>query len=311
VKEKEQVSIVPTKILVATDGSTDANLAVSVAVDLSERTEAELHVVHARREWQALPLARPGLTYPSLEAITLHEMCEHEAERLLEEQVGSIRDAGRNVAGAHLRHGRPADEIAALAQELQAGIVVVGSRGAGPVKRLVTGSVSEGVVSLAPCPVLVVRGGEGVWPPSTVVVGDDSSTEAQRAGELAAAIGRLFEARTLLVWAYPPAMVRVRRTSRVRRSEEQLTRGHEYLKERAAELEHVLGKLPETRVATADPAAAIQEAAEEHGGRTLVAVGRRGLDAVKRFALGSVSAGILRAVSVPVLIVPSSSKPHQ
>jgi nucleotide-binding universal stress UspA family protein len=55
------MSIVPTKILVATDGSKDANLAVGVAVDLSERTAAELHVVHAWRKPQALPLARPGL----------------------------------------------------------------------------------------------------------------------------------------------------------------------------------------------------------------------------------------------------------
>ena len=219
-----------------------------------------------------------------------------------------VRDAGGNVAGAHMRNGRPADEIAALAEELKAGLVVVGSRGAGPVKRLVTGSVSESVVNLAPCPVLVVRGGEGVWPPSTVVVGDDSSTEAKRAGELAAAIGRLFGARTLLVWAYPAAIVRVRRTSRVRRSEEPLRRGNEYLKERAAELEHAAGKLPETRVATADPVAAIQSLAEEHGERTLLAVGRPGLHAAERFVLGNVSATVMRAVSGPVLIVPPSEE---
>jgi len=201
------------------------------------------------------------VAYPSLEAISHHDTCEQEAERLLEEQVGMIRDAGGNVAGAHLRDGRPADEIAALAQELEADLVVVGSRGAGPVKRLITGSVSEGVVSLAPCPVLVVRGGEGVWPPSTVIVGDDSSKEAKRAGQLAAAMGRLFGARTLLLWAYPAAMVRVRRTSHVRKFEEPLRRGNEYLKERTAELEHVAGKLPETRVAMADPSAAIQSLA--------------------------------------------------
>jgi nucleotide-binding universal stress UspA family protein len=120
----------------------------------------------------------------------------------------------------------------------------------------------------------------------------------------------LFGARTLLVWAYPAAMVRVRRTSHVRRSEEPLRRGNEYLNGRAAELEHVLGNLPETKVTMADPATAIQEAVEEYGEQTLVAVGRRGLDNVQRFALGSVSANVLRAVSAPVLIVPSSSKSH-
>ena len=46
-KEKKRMTIVPTKILVATDGSKDAHFAVGVALDLSERTGAELHVVHA------------------------------------------------------------------------------------------------------------------------------------------------------------------------------------------------------------------------------------------------------------------------
>jgi nucleotide-binding universal stress UspA family protein len=96
--------------------------------------------------------------------------------------------------------------------------------------------------------------------------------------------------------------------AKVRRAVEE---GNEYLKERAADLEHATGKLPETRVATADPAAAIQEAAEEYGKKTLVAVGRRGLDAVKRFALGSVSATVLRTVSGSVLIVPPSSESRQ
>ena len=96
--------------------------------------------------------------------------------------------------------------------------------------------------------------------------------------------------------------------ARVRRAIEE---GNEYLNGRAAELEHVLGNLPETKVTTADPATAIQEAAEEYGEQTLVAVGRRGLDNVQRFALGSVSATVLRAVSAPVLIVPPSSESRQ
>jgi hypothetical protein len=59
--------------------------------------------------------------------------------------------------------------------------VVVGSRGLGAVKRLVVGSVAEGVVRLAPCPVLVMRGGKGAWPPSRIVVGYDPSEGAKEA----------------------------------------------------------------------------------------------------------------------------------
>jgi nucleotide-binding universal stress UspA family protein len=41
------MSIFPTKILLATDGSEDAELATTTAVDLSKRFDSELHVVHA------------------------------------------------------------------------------------------------------------------------------------------------------------------------------------------------------------------------------------------------------------------------
>lgn len=69
--------------------------------------------------------------------------------------------------------------------------MVAGSRELGPVKRLVMGSVSEGVVSLASCPTLIVRGGERTWPPSRLIMGEDGSEEARRAGKLAASIGGL------------------------------------------------------------------------------------------------------------------------
>jgi hypothetical protein len=61
---------------------------------------------------------------------------------------------------------------------LEADLLVVGSRGLGKARRLVTGRVSEGLVHVASRPTLVVRGGEGIWPPKDVVVGDDGSEEA-------------------------------------------------------------------------------------------------------------------------------------
>jgi hypothetical protein len=50
---------------------------------------------------------------------------------------------------------------------------------------------------------LVVRGGEAAWPPSRVVVGDDSSEEAKEAGEVAGAMAATLGARVSLVRAYP------------------------------------------------------------------------------------------------------------
>jgi hypothetical protein len=57
----------------------------------------------------------------------------------------------------HLRLHAPAREIAQLASDLQADLVVVGMCGRGGVTRLLLGSVAEDVARLAPCPVLVFR----------------------------------------------------------------------------------------------------------------------------------------------------------
>jgi nucleotide-binding universal stress UspA family protein len=81
-------------------------------------------------------------------------------------------------------------------------------------------------------------------------------------------------------------------------------RVEEFLETRAPQLEDVSGVRPQVRVVERYPAATIQEAAEESGEPTLAAVGRRGLGAVVRFALGSVSSDVPRSVIGPVLIVP-------
>lgn len=291
----------PPKILVATDGSEDALLAVQAAIDLSDRTGAELHVVHA---WQDLrPPTLPAMAID--EYAQAYEQWKHEAGELLDKETERLREAGGTVSGAHLREGRPAEEINNLAEELDVGLVIIGSRGLGTMKRLVMGSVSEGIVHLALCPTLVVRGGEKAWPPRRLIIGDDASEEAMRAGELAAGIGKLFDARALLLRVYPQVTVfKANRIVHTRASKELLKKGEESLEKRAAELASILGARPEVRVTSGDAAASIQEAAEEDREPALVAVGRRGLGAVRQLALGSVSSDVLRAVSGPVLIVP-------
>jgi nucleotide-binding universal stress UspA family protein len=144
----------PTRVLLATDGSPDATLAARSAIELCERTGSELHVVHVG---EYVPMI---LAYTEEEPIEL----QRNAERLLEEQVESIRAAGGTVAGAHLRLGRPAEQIIDLSEELGVGVIVVGSRGESALRRAVLGSVSEDVVRYAHCPVFVVRAEETTRP---------------------------------------------------------------------------------------------------------------------------------------------------
>src|SRR3712207_3700064 len=131
----------PTRILAATDGSEDAALALRAAADLSSRTGSELHVVHV---WPGPPL--PVTRHSAGAGIARDDPREHEmkARELLERQVSRAKVARAIIARKHLREGRPAEEIADLAEELGVGLVITGSRGLNAVKRLVVGSVKIG-----------------------------------------------------------------------------------------------------------------------------------------------------------------------
>ena len=290
----------PRKILLATDGSEDAALAARAAVDLAMEAGAELHVVHA---WQAVPTTR-------FEAFVRARLLA-EAEELLEAQEALLGKAGAQVAGAHLREGPAVDEVLDLAGEIETDLVVVGSRGQGPVKRLVLGSVSEGVVHHALSPVLVLRGGGDAWPPKRVVIGDDGSGAARAAATLAAGIGRLFGAKGLVLRAYPelPKVDLEGRAFDARMVDDELRREERQLEERAGWLEENLGVRPRVRIDVGDPAARLLAAAQEQreGNQTLLAVGSRGLGPSWRARLGSVSTKVLRAAKGPVLICPQPS----
>jgi nucleotide-binding universal stress UspA family protein len=153
------MSIFPTGILLATDGSEEATLATQTAIDLANKTGSELHVVYA----DMLPYS-PALYEGYQEGVDVGAYLQDESEELmrigqgqLDEQVRKIKAAGGSVAQAHYRVGKPEAEITALAEEIGAGLIVVGSRGLGGIRRTMLGSVSDSVVRHAHCPVLVVR----------------------------------------------------------------------------------------------------------------------------------------------------------
>jgi nucleotide-binding universal stress UspA family protein len=152
-KESIAMSIFPTRILLATDGSEEAELAALRAVDLADATDSELHVVHVG----GVPIflkSYPGtLGYER----SLYEEIEEMSTELLRKQTWRVKALGGTVAGAHFRMGEVDLKIVALAEELQAGLIVIGSRGLGGVRRALMGSVSDSVLRHAHCPVLVVR----------------------------------------------------------------------------------------------------------------------------------------------------------
>ena len=162
------MSIFPTKVLLATDGSEEASLATETAVEISHRTESELHVIHVYGVAPIYPLypeaTNPGgaeLEDPAL-VEELESLSEQRAREVLDAAVDKVRSAGGTVAQAHLKEGGVPHEIVALAEDLGVGLIVMGSSGLGRIRRALMGSVSDAVVRHAHCPVLVVRRQESV-----------------------------------------------------------------------------------------------------------------------------------------------------
>lgn len=142
------MNVFPTRILLATDASEEAHLAARTAIELAGKTGSELHVIHV------------GETSVPPFYARIRAEAERKGREVLDEQVREIEGSGGNIAGAHLRVGEPEKEILLLAQELEAGLVVLGGRGKNPVRRYLVGDVADSVFRHAHCPVLVVRGEE-------------------------------------------------------------------------------------------------------------------------------------------------------
>ena len=153
------MSIFPTKILLATDGSKDADLARTTTVDMATTTDSELHLVIVASGYS------PYEGYPShdLRIPEVVEQLRKRAQIILDEQVQKIERDGGSVAQKHLKIAEPvggrkrAQQILRVAEEIDAGLIVVGTRGRGGLRRAFMGSVCDSVVRHAHCPVLVVR----------------------------------------------------------------------------------------------------------------------------------------------------------
>ncbi|HTU99646.1 MAG TPA: universal stress protein [Luteitalea sp.] len=154
-------------IVAAIDFSATSDDALRVACALAASQASALHLVHvipdARQ--QAWSAEAPGLDFNLLQAESMADAERHLAERTAAATAGLPGVERRVLAGLPA-----AREIAQYAASNGADLIVVGTHGYGPVRRLVLGSVADHVVRLASCPVLSVphhtlRTGELTWLP--------------------------------------------------------------------------------------------------------------------------------------------------
>ena len=293
------MSIFPTKILLATDGSEEAEMAAKTAVGLAQQTGSELHVIHVL----ALPLDTHD---PSSFEPGWRRQLETRARSELKDEVDTIEASGGAVADTYLGVGRPDAEIVALAEEIGAGLIVMGSRGLGGIRRALMGSVSSAVVRHAHCPVMVVRG-EAVVFPTKILLATDGSEDSELAARAAADLAKSSGSELHVVYVQPmPA----RHSRPMRFAVDLPPKVVESVEEEArTKLEKLVQKMREesSEVTQAHareglPAAEIVTLAEEVGAG-LIVMGSRGLGGVRRALMGSVSDSVVRHAQCPVLVV--------
>jgi nucleotide-binding universal stress UspA family protein len=138
-------------IVVGTDGSPTATEAVIRAAELARSCGARLHVVSAYKPLDGLKLEGGGP-----ESADWRITPDMNVEAILRDALTPLRGGGVE-AETHARTGDPADAIIGVAEDEQADLIVVGSKGMTGAKRYLLGSVPDKVSHHAPCSVMIVR----------------------------------------------------------------------------------------------------------------------------------------------------------
>jgi nucleotide-binding universal stress UspA family protein len=143
------------KILVAIDGSESAQRAADVAIELAQKYDAELTVLHVV-ETPAWPYASDKPIEIDVERVD--EGAKGEEEKLVS-RVASLAEIRGVKAGQKVVRevGSAVEGITEYAEKNGIDLIVVGTRGTGGFQKLVFGSVASGVVTYAKCSVTVVR----------------------------------------------------------------------------------------------------------------------------------------------------------
>jgi len=136
------------RILLATDGSANAEGALEYARGLALRDSAQVIVVYA------FPPVPTYLREPGLEQLITRHVAE--GRQVTSQAVEELQEAGLDVI-VEVLEGPPADAILHVADVRQCDLIVMGNRGHGEVASLLLGSVSHRVLAHAHVPVMIVR----------------------------------------------------------------------------------------------------------------------------------------------------------
>jgi nucleotide-binding universal stress UspA family protein len=294
------------RVLLATDGSDDARAAVAGLTHFPLPAGSRLRIVSVA----SIPAS--ALDLPTVRDFV--GTVRAEARRTAEAAQGVLA-ARFPDAEVQVLEGEPRQAILRAAEEWPADLVVLGARGLGAVAGFLLGSVSLAVARHAHASVLVVKGGARGLRGALVAV--DGSEHARAAAAFLAGLPLDPAVAVKLVGVVEvppyPATTPGFASGMVRQAIKDIVKERrtalEQAQATAAALFEGVVKKVERQVVTGTPVDALVGAAATPG-VDLVVVGARGLGALKRVVLGSVSEGVLRHVDRPVLIVKTGGTGH-
>jgi nucleotide-binding universal stress UspA family protein len=292
-------------IVVATDFSDTGQAGLAWALELAKDHEARIDLVH-------------GLLMPNQmtdfvpSPPDLSEELQQAAMARLNEVAEEARESGIRV-DVHLRLGLPSESILEAARELQADLIVMGTRGLSGIRHLLLGSTAERVVQHADCPVLTVHPDDIDQHRSirTVLVPTDFSGYAQRGVEVAERLlhHRLQQTRLLLLHVYhlpfeytaygtiPTSLDYFKDVEGA--AAERLEQIAQPLREKGLEVKTLSREGYPPEVITGEAEAA---------GADLIAMGTHGRSGLAHLLLGSTAERVVQTAPCPVLTVRREKK---
>jgi nucleotide-binding universal stress UspA family protein len=153
------------KILVALDGSEHSKRSLETAIEIAKNLNSKLVLFTVHHDTLA-PVTSPEMavhlsgTIPDGPSPELAEMVNEAAhdydKKFLAEDEAKVRSEGIEVE-TELAEGDAVTEIVKKSKEGEFDLIIMGARGMSTIKKIFIGSVSDGVIKKAPCPVLVVK----------------------------------------------------------------------------------------------------------------------------------------------------------
>lgn len=144
-------------IVVGTDGSDTAKVAVQHAMELARLGGGTLHVVHAYQDVSlGMAAMSAGSGGPVVDLDRLNVGLAENGTAVLDAAAAECGSLGVKVE-SHLVRSDPADALIGVATNVGADLLVVGNRGMSGMKRFVLGSVPNRISHHTPCNLLIVR----------------------------------------------------------------------------------------------------------------------------------------------------------